>query len=421
MTLTTRQVLLSINLAVCGVFLIAFLMNGEVARDPIRPEDLEGVARWMTDHPADWLAASALTDQALDATIPRRFELWRAAYANALYLAPYRTNARAAFVRAGLFHWYELGPDDRKRVLGVTAPLLRDRQTFLRLHKPLWELTGDFDYLRRNAPDDERSLVWLRDIAAANGRFDDYRQLRAAIDEERLETFEERKAALTPPQVLAMLPVTLTKSDEPLVRRVFEELNRRPIGAGDAASVRRVDELVAFAIRHNIGPLHGLEELIEAPSIPAVTRARLAIALGRDRQASTIELAAARLSPEWGEYHRERAAFEEARGDKALAAMHRRHADLAGVEDRSAWRGLCGKHELCQSASAVVDKPRTLAVQNAQSDEVPPYVEIYVDDARIAEGPVDDLRQFALPRGRVEIRLINPWTRNRFQRRVRLS
>lgn len=421
MTRRTRQVLLSVTIAVCATFLTAFLTNGEAARDPIRPTDVDGVARWMTDHPADWLGASALTDQALDSTVPRRFELWREAYAYAVYLAPHRPNARAAFVRGGLFHWYELPADDRRQVLLVTAPLLRDPQTFRRLHQPLWQLTGDFDYLRRNAPDDERSLVWLRDIAATNGRFDDYRALRAAIDQERLETFEERRGTLTPPQMLALLPPRLTKNDEPLLRRILEELNQRPLGAGDAAGVRRADELVSFAIRHRIGPLHGLEALMDTPSASEATRARLAVALGRDTHASTIELGAARVSREWAQYHRERAAYEEARGDRALAAEYRRRAERAGIEDRSAWRGTCGRNEVCQSAVAVLDTPQALAVQNAQSDEIPPYVEIYVDDARVAEGPVEDLRRFEIPAGRVEVRLVNPWTRNRFQRRVRLS
>jgi hypothetical protein len=57
-----------------------------------------------------------------------------------------------------------------------------------------------------------------------------------------------------------------------------------------------------------------------------------------------------------------------------------------------------------------------------QSDETPPYVELYVDDALRAEGPVNDARAFTVPatRGlhRVELRVANPQTRNGVQRRL---
>ena len=169
-----------INLAVTAVLMTAFLvtfLTGDT-RDPVRPADLGGLANWMAEHPADYLAASMIADQALDSEVPKRFELWRAAYAHATRLAPMRPNPAAAFTRGGLFHWYELGPSDRAAVLKAAAPLLRDESTFGRMHRPLWELTGDFAYLRRNAPDSERALVALRDIAVTNGRFDDYREVR---------------------------------------------------------------------------------------------------------------------------------------------------------------------------------------------------------------------------------------------------
>jgi hypothetical protein len=61
-----------------------------------------------------------------------------------------------------------------------------------------------------------------------------------------------------------------------------------------------------------------------------------------------------------------------------------------------------------------------------QSDRIPPYVEIYADDARVAEGEVDKTRRFTLPLAsgvhRIEVRLINPRIGGSgFQRRVRLS
>ena len=62
---------------------------------------------------------------------------------------------------------------------------------------------------------------------------------------------------------------------------------------------------------------------------------------------------------------------------------------------------------------------------HGQSDETPPYVEIYVHGFRIAQGEVRDARTFTIPipqgAHEVEIRLVNTHTRNGVQRRVRLS
>ncbi|HYR29196.1 MAG TPA: hypothetical protein VEU30_12070, partial [Thermoanaerobaculia bacterium] len=77
-----------------------------------------------------------------------------------------------------------------------------------------------------------------------------------------------------------------------------------------------------------------------------------------------------------------------------------------------------------ESATATLVGPIALTIENVQSDEVPPYVEIDVDDALVHEGAVENARQFTLADGgrhRVEVRLANPRTRNRDQRRVRLS
>ena len=420
MTRTARQVNLGLLIAVMATFFVAFVMNRDALGDAPRPQELDQLGSWIADRPADWLAASLLSDRALDSELPRRLELWRAAYAHASRLAPRRTNPAAAFTRGGLFHWYELAPPDRAAVLRAAAPLLRDQTLFLRMYRPLWELTGDFAYLRRNAPDTERALVALRDLAVMNGRFDDYRELRAVLPSKRLEIFQQRRATMTPPELIALLPQNITKPYEPLVRGVLEELQHRPLDAGNAASTRdRAEKLIAYALRHDIRPLDGLEALIETPSMRASLRARLAIALGHDRKASAIELAGAMRDPEWEPYFLERAAFEEARGDRALAAHYRLRA--VADDGASQWRGLCGTNEVCTSATRVVDGPLTIDVQNAQSDEVPPYVEVYVDDALVDEGAVEERRRFNAGKGRVELRVVNPLTRNRFQRRVRLS
>src|SRR5687768_17362537 len=128
MTRTSRQILLGVTTGLTLALLIVFLAKPAIARDADRPREIGALARWLADHPADWLAASLIADRALDATTPRRSELWRAAYAHALRLAPHRPNPGAAFVRGGLFHWYELSAADRKEVLRVAAPMLRDPQ-----------------------------------------------------------------------------------------------------------------------------------------------------------------------------------------------------------------------------------------------------------------------------------------------------
>lgn len=365
MTPRLRRLLLGITAAMMLAFLIAWLANPAVARDVNRPQELDQLAAYLADHPADWLAASAISDQALDSTLPRRHELWRAAYAHAARLAPRRPNAAAAFARAGLFHWYELGPADRARVLETTAPLLGDPMNFARMHRPLWELTGDFAYLRKHAPRDERALHALRELAAMHGRFGEYRELRAELTETRFAKFNAERSTRSPAELMSLVPQRPTKADETLIRGVIEELRRRPLAAERESIPRgKVHELIAFALRHGIG-IDGLEALT---------------------------------------------------GDD----LPMPRADVPGK-----WEGLCSGEEICRFASATLTGPAAITIQNAQSDEVAPYVEIYVDDALVAEGEVVDSRRFEVLRGttphRVEVRLVNPWTRNRIQRRVRLS
>jgi hypothetical protein len=103
------------------------------------------------------------------------------------------------------------------------------------------------------------------------------------------------------------------------------------------------------------------------------------------------------------------------------------HALPRAVEGRT-WAGTCGVNELCASATAkqyVRDGTIDLTLTAVQSDETPPYVEIFVDDARVAEGEVHGSRAFriAVATGlrEIEVRLVNARTRNGIQRRVRLS
>ena len=460
MTRRTRQIFLSAIALLNAVMLVLFVTHRDVARDHVPPRDLTGMAAWMTQHPADWLTAAAISDAALDSSLPRRTELWRAAYALARHIAPRRRNPAAAFVRAGLFHWYELNPADRRAVLNSAAPLLRDPQVFDDLYRPLWDLTRDFDYLLRNAPKTLGTLDALRNIAVSNGLFDDYRETRAALHGERLATFEATRSTLAPHDLPQLLPRRIETEDEPLVRRVLEELHARsfdPSRFGDPTTA-----MIEYAIRHNVRPLEGLTPFVEAMHvIPDVTRARLALALNNPEAATLIELGAAgAVTQEWVPYHLERALFEARRGDAAAAdaqlrravigrpdpavlataqeaaAILRNHAAAAEFEKHlaalakqpRAWQGTCGPNELCNSVRAVVpSRGGSIGVEAAvvQSDQIPPYVEIYVDDARVAEGEVVDRRRFVLPAPKgvheIEVRLVNPRIANGSQRRVRLS
>ena len=75
----------------------------------------------------------------------------------------------------------------------------------------------------------------------------------------------------------------------------------------------------------------------------------------------------------------------------------------------------------------MTDAPRvyTISLARTASDDVPPYVEVYVDDARIGEAPIAAEETFssgALPPGvhRISVRVVNPFTRTLGQRRVRI-
>lgn len=391
MTPASRRFALAITAALTLTLLIVFLAKPSIGRDAIRPREADALARWIADHPADWLGASIMADRALDTNTERRHELRLASYKHALRLAPRRPNATAAFIRGGLFHWYELGEADRKEVLRATAPMLGDRVFFTQMHRPLWNLTRDLTWLRAHAPHTDDAIIALRDLAATNGLFADYRALRSALARKRLKTFQAGKGKLSAVELILLMPIPITRDDETLVRGVLEALHHQPLEASNAARVHeRGADLAEFAIRNGITPLDGLEVLIETREISAEKRARLARALGRDDIARSI---GAREAVQSGQ-----------------------------------WLGTCGVNELCSVATTTMTAATEITIDVAvvQTDEVPAYIELYVDDERVAEGPVEDTHRFKVPvktagTHRVEVRLANPHTRNQFQRRVRLS
>lgn len=426
------------KLAAVGVLLLlalALFLTLDPAGD--RPRDLRGAAAWLAEHPADWIAASIVSDASLDSALPRRFELWRDAHALADRLAPRRPNASAAFVRAGFFHWFELSENDRRAVLAKAVPLLRDPKMFESMYEHLWELTRDLRLLRRANPGTSQGFFLLRELASKNGLFDDYRLLREDVRRARLAEFQRRRAAASPGELVGMLPQQLEKNDEPLVRALLDELRQRPLEA--VHDMTRIHTLIDFAIRHRL-PLDGLHPLIRKTELPPWTRARLALAQHDAELAAQLEHAHwAPGMTEWAQYEVERAFYEAGRGDAVGAQMHLDRANspaaalevarILGKADAPAAPHVVpfelGKEpkeqELFTSAPATV--PLTFSV--VQSDRIAPYVEIFLNDVLVAEGAVAERTTFEIqvPRGRsvLRMRIANAYTRGRIQRLVRLS
>ncbi|HYH08069.1 MAG TPA: hypothetical protein VEK11_13515 [Thermoanaerobaculia bacterium] len=391
LTRTQRRTLLTTTIVTMSLVLLLFLVNPGIARDPDPPEDAQALAAWFAEHPADWKSAAALSDRSLDSALPRRIELWRASFEAGRALAPWRTNPPAGFVRAGLFHWYELNEADRALVLQTATPLMRsDTTLFHQLHQPLYRLTRDLDYLQRSAPQTVDAFSSLRELAARHGRFNEYRGLRALVRRVRRDQFLQRRANGEIAELLAMLPHPLRKEDEPLVRAMLAELDRRVF---DPAQLHGgVEELTVYALDHKLQPLGGLTPLIASETLlRETTRLRLARESGNAEAARRLELSTT--------------------------------AHLAPRPQVGVWEGLCGVDELCAGARGVHRGPLTLTLDVAQSDEIPPYVEIYVDDALVAEGEIHEARTFAVigdtDEHRVEMRMINPTTRSGIQRRVK--
>jgi hypothetical protein len=392
LTRTQRRMWLSATIALNALVLLLFFTNREVMRDPNPPTEVRALAAWFAEHPADWKSAAALADRSLDSELPRRAELWRASYDAGHALAPHRPNPRAGFVRGGLFHWYELSEADRKRVLEQARPLLRDDiGLFLQMHRPLYRLTRDFAFLRSAAPERIEAYVALRDLAAAYGKFDDYRQFRERERRLRFVLFQERRTTGEVSDLLALLPNPIRADDAPLVRGILAELDRR---AYDPSQLHgSLQAFVTFALNHKLSPLGGLSPLIHTDGkLHDDTRVRLARASGDEGAATRLELSTnARLAPK----------------------------PQVGV-----WIGPCsGTKELCENAYGVHKGPMTITLEVTQTDELAPYVELYVDDALVDEGAITGARTFTIAAAgerRVELRLANPRTRSGIRRQLSL-
>jgi hypothetical protein len=358
--------------------------------------DAQTLASRIAMHPTDWEAGSALAEVALDTKVGNRAGLWRAAYEQASFLAPDNTEPATAFARDAFFHWTELSEKDKRDVMAAYGPVLRDPAVFARMAHPLFELTGDLSILHRFGPPTADTPATLVSLALPNGLFADYRTLRPEVRQRFLKNFAAHRHTAAPEELVAQFPAPPYHTDsEPLIRALLDELHRRGLD-DNPHRPDIVDGVVDYALRHDIGPLDGLEVITRRPGAARVaTQIKLAQALGLKERATRLEMATndpRRVVPN---------VFE--------------------------WQGLCEK-DLCTRAWRMIEAEHgvALTIETTQTDEVPAYVEIYVDDDLRAEGEVGPKRDFTVPVGnpgthRIEVVLANPMTRNHSPRRVHIA
>ena len=194
-------------------------------------------------------------------------------------------------------------------------------------------------------------------------------------------------------EIVADLPGHPTTDDQALIAAALKELHERPLEV-DSGHADILAATIEYAVRHGLRPLDGLAPAVAEPKwIGPYTRAKLARALGQTALADEID----------------------AHGIRPLQGLRLTHN---GVE----WDSVCGG-DICRGATADVNGPLSVTLDRAASDEVPPYVECYVDDALVWEGPIAAPASIALaPAGqhRVELRIANPLTRNHEWRRIRI-
>ncbi|HEY2090753.1 MAG TPA: hypothetical protein VGJ81_02605 [Thermoanaerobaculia bacterium] len=393
------------------------------------PIDFAGALRWLATHPADYIAAGTVAREALNTQTKRRFDVWHASHDLAVQLAPWRTGPRMSFVRSGLEHWYELPPRDRANVLRAAEPLLRDPEIFHRVAQPLFDLTANFGYLRRNAPHETASRNLLSRIAATNGLFADYRSLRSEAVIARLRRFSQIRSSASQADLIEILPDHFDQDDEPLLRSILDELSRRPLDAAPS-DPGLVDRVVDYSLRHHIEPLSGLEALVDLPGAASEpSRARVALHLGDPDRASRIEISAPHNDPAvWADYFDDRAAFLRAHADTTMANLFAAKAFI-GHQAREKWAHLCADNEICTTGDKeiVVAKihPLSLTLEALREEHVPAYVELFLDDRRVAEGDVAKMNAFNLGTPAagphpIEIRIVNPFTPEARSRRLRI-
>jgi hypothetical protein len=371
---------------------IAFIVARPVSESETLPRTAPELAKRLAAHPTDWRAASALSEISLDTRLERKHELWIASHQLAQLLAPARNEPQTGFARSGFFHWAELSASDQKAVLEAFAPQL-ETPAFFGMARPLFALTGDLGILRNHHPNTDEAVETLESIAATNGRFDDYRALRDQVTQRRVATFLARVGSMSSSEIINALPPAPYHTDlQPIISAALTELSEKPLSENPGRP-DVTEPLADYALRHDLKPLDGLEALTRFhDTATEATRAALARKLGFEKRAGDVE---ASMFP-------------------------------AKTPVKDAWSGSCSG-DVCVRGwrDVVVTKSLIVVVTPDQMDDVPPYVEIYLDDQRVAEDAVATSRRFAIAAQpgthRLEVMVVNPVTRNRAARRVRVS
>lgn len=370
---------------------VTFLRWPPEIRSVPLPAGTREIAERIVKHPTDWRAATALSEAALDSRLNDRRVLWRAAYGHALLLAPESPDPPNGFARAAFFHWGELSPAEQRAALDAFGPLLRNPDTFDRMAKPVFELTGNVSLLQRWHPHTVNAEAKLISLALPNGFFEDYRQLRDQMQRHRFDDFAALRRTESPAGVIAHFPEPPYHADaEPLIRALLDDLHRHPLDENPNRPAV-IDGVADYALRHGIEPLDGLTPITrEAGWASLDTRIRLAQHLGLT--------------------------------DLALLL-----GPLLPPSPDSAWTGLC-ETDVCERAWRNIEAAHgvALTIETVQTDNVPAYVEIYLDDVLRAEGETGAKRDFLVPVGnsglhRIEVVLANPMTRSLYHRRVRVA
>jgi hypothetical protein len=247
--------------------------------------------------------------------------------------------------------------------------------------------------LRRGQPHTDQSINFLMNLAAMNGRFDDYRALRAELQKKQLDDFLAIINTASPRDLIQAFPQPPYRKDsEPLITALLRELHDRPLDE-DPARPQVTEGIADYALRHDLVPLDGMEVLVRREGSASVsTRLLLARKLGVPTTELEIEMS--RRPP-------------------------------VAEPPAGQWRGLCDGL-VCDRAWREITASHAIALSlaPAASDAVPAYVEIYVDDALAAEGEIAAARSFALEttpgNHRLEVRVSNPVTRNGERRRIRI-
>ncbi|MEA2163929.1 MAG: hypothetical protein QOK37_2056 [Thermoanaerobaculia bacterium] len=395
MTSPGARFFLIITALILAVAAGVFLTNPPEMGDVRTPPDVHLLGARIARHPADWPAASALTEVSLDARTTNRTLLWHAAYEHAAILAPERMDPPNAYARAAFFHWSELSEEDRQDALRVFSKLLRDPGFFHQMARPMFELTGDLSYLQRSGPPTENTIQWLIGFALPNGRFSDYRVLRGQLQKKRFDEMNARIHTDTPEELVARFPSPPYHDDtEPLIQALLNELHQRPLSENPGRK-EVTDAIADYAIRHDLRPLDGLEVITRIAGAASVqTQIDLSKVLGLQERAARIELAS--------------------------------HDPRTSAPRSSDWQGLCD-YDICGRAWRTIAAQHGIAMTlgTMRTDEIPAYAEIYVDDTLRNEGEVGAKRDFVIPVGssgshRIEVLLANPTTRNGTSRRIRV-